>query len=164
MHRRTRNVALVALTALLPLLVAACRPETPTVAVEVTRLVTAAPESSASPSPMPTAALAGATAVTLAGGATSAPTVAAPPVPVEVTVEVTRPPLGTAERPVQLLFLPTTAAAVIAQRAEPLVAALAAATGMEFAVGIPDDEAAAAALLCAAPADTIAFVSAAAYT
>lgn len=163
MHRRTRNVALVALAALLPLLVAACRPEAPAAAVEVTRLVTAAPENPASPSPLPTAALAAA-AVATSDVATSAPTAAAPPVPVEVTVEVTRPSLGTAERPVQLLFPPTTTAAVIAQRAEPLVAALAAATGMEFAVGIPDDEAAAAALLCAAPADTIAFVSAAAYT
>jgi len=164
MHRRTRNVTLVALTALLPLLVAACRPETQTVAVEVTRLVTAAPESPASPSPLPTAALAGATAAATVAAATGAPTVAAETVPVEVTVEVTRPPLGTAERPVQLLFPPTTTAAVIAQRAEPLVAALEAATGVEFAVGIPDNEAAAAALLCAAPADTIAFVSAAAYT
>ncbi len=92
--------------------------------------------------------------------ATAAPQV----VTAEVTVEVTRPPLGTAARPVQLLFPPTTSAAVIAQRAEPLVAALEAATGAQYAVGIPDNEAAAAALLCAAPADTIAFVSAAAYT
>lgn len=80
-----------------------------------------------------------------------------------VTVEVTRPPLGTAERPVQLLFPPTAGSAVIMQRAEALVAALEASTGVEYVVGILDDEAAAVALLCAAPADTIAFVSAAAY-
>jgi phosphonate transport system substrate-binding protein len=92
------------------------------------------------------------------------PTPAATQPPPAVTVEVTRPPLGTAERPVQLLFPPTTTGAVIQQRAEGLVAALEAATGAEFAVGIPDNEAAAVSLLCAAPADTIAVLSAAAYT
>ncbi len=50
------------------------------------------------------------------------------------------------------------------QRAAPLVEALRAATGAEFAVGIADSEAAVVDLLCAAPEDTIGFVSAAAYT
>ncbi len=76
----------------------------------------------------------------------------------------TRPPLGTAERPVQLLFPPVAVGAVIMQRAAPLVEALRAATGAEFAVGIADSEAAVVELLCAAPEDTIGFISAAAYT
>ncbi len=154
MHR-THSLALAALAAALTLSALACRPETnapataapEVVTVEVTRLV--APGETAAP-PLPIATVAATAEV-------------APP-PAVVTVEVTRPALGTAERPVQLLFPPTTAGAVIAQRAEPLVAALEAATGAEFAVGVPDDEAAVAALLCAAPADTIGFISAAAYT
>ncbi|MBP6786601.1 MAG: PhnD/SsuA/transferrin family substrate-binding protein [Candidatus Promineofilum sp.] len=154
MHR-THSLALAALAAALTLSALACRPETnapataapEVVTVEVTRLV--APGETAAP-PLPIATVAATAEV-------------APP-PAVVTVEVTRPALGTAERPVQLLFPPTTAGAVIAQRAEPLVAALEAATGAEFAVGVPDDEAAVAALLCAAPGDTIGFISAAAYT
>jgi phosphonate transport system substrate-binding protein len=83
---------------------------------------------------------------------------------VPVTVEVTRPPLGTSARPVQLLFPPVAAGAVITQRAEPLAEALRAATGMEFAVGVVDSEAALVELLCTAPEDVIGFISAAAYT
>ena len=83
---------------------------------------------------------------------------------IPVTVEVTRPPVGTADRPVQLLFPPVAAGAVIAQRAAPLVAALQAATGAEFVVGIVDSEVALVELLCTAPEDVIGFVSAAAYT
>jgi phosphonate transport system substrate-binding protein len=173
MHR-TQLLALAPLAAALMALSVACgspanAPATASpqvVTVEVTRLVTPeegaatlAPDvSSASATPAALDANAGA-----AVAATAEPTTP-PDAPAVVTVEVTRPALGTAERPVQLLFPPTTAGAVIAQRAEPLVAALEAATGAEFAVGVPDDEAAVAALLCAAPADTIGFVSAAAYT
>ena len=159
-HRRTRIIALAALTALLSLAAAACRPDT--VTVEVTRLVPVTPEGATQPQAVtePLATAPSATAPVANAPVTAAPQV----VTAQVTVEVTRPPLGTAERPVQLLFPPTTSAAVIAQRAEPLVAALEAATGAQFAVGIPDNEADVVALLCAAPADTIAFVSAAAYT
>lgn len=91
-------------------------------------------------------------------GATPAPT--ATPAPVVAT----RPPLGAADRPIQLLFPPVAAAAVIAQRAEPLAEALRVVTGMEVAVGIADSEAALVELLCAAPEETIGFISAAAYT
>lgn len=83
---------------------------------------------------------------------------------ITATVEVTRPPLGTAERPVQLLFPPVTSSAVILQRAEPLAEALRSASGLEFVVGIADSEAALVELLCSAPTDTIGFISAAAYT
>lgn len=75
----------------------------------------------------------------------------------------TRPPLGTAGRPIQLLFPPVAGSVVIMQRAEPLAEALRAATGASFAVGVVDSEAALVELLCAAPEDAIGFLSAAAY-
>ncbi|MFQ5399331.1 MAG: phosphate/phosphite/phosphonate ABC transporter substrate-binding protein [Anaerolineae bacterium] len=84
-------------------------------------------------------------------------------VPEEIIVEVTRPPLGTAERPVQLLFSPVADTAVIKERGEELADALAQATGLSFAVGIVDDEAALIELMCAAPVDTIGFLSAPGY-
>jgi phosphonate transport system substrate-binding protein len=80
------------------------------------------------------------------------------------TVEPTRPPLGDAGRPVQLLFPPVADSLVIAQRGAALAEALRAATGVEFTVGVVDSEAVVADLLCAAPEDVIGFVSAAAYT
>lgn len=93
------------------------------------------------------------------------PEIASPtPITITVTVEVTRPPLGSSGRPVQLLFPPVTSSAVIVARAEPLVEALRATTGVEFTVGIADSEAALVELLCNAPEDIVGFVSAAAYT
>ncbi|MEZ4515470.1 MAG: PhnD/SsuA/transferrin family substrate-binding protein [Chloroflexota bacterium] len=118
------------------------------VTVEVTRLV----EAPAAPSTPETA---------VAPTTTPAPT----PIPevITATVEVTRPPLGTAERPIQLLFPPFTSAAIITQRTDALVETLEEATGVEFAVGIADDEQTVVELLCAAPGDTVAFISPAAY-
>lgn len=124
--------------------------------VEVTRLVTVLPEPvPASPEatqPPP---------ATLPPAATPTPQPTSPPV--IVTVEVTPLPLGSAERPIQLLFPPSTATAVISERGEALAEALTEATGLAFTVGVPDDEQTLVALLCAAPGDTIGFVSAAAY-
>lgn len=145
---------------------AACRPEV--VTVEVTRLVEGTesqPETAAPVAPVVVEATA-----TPEPAATLPPPDLVAPTPVTITsvmtatVEVTRPPLGTVERPVQLLFPPVADSAVITQRTQPLVESLEAATGREFEVGIIDSEEALVALLCAAPADTIGFVSAAAYT
>lgn len=154
-HRPTPALALTALLALFTLAAIACRPEAEPVTetVEVTRLVTPEAQATAAP-PMPTTT----------APPSPAPLPTAEVITAQVTVEVTRLPLGTAERPVQLLFPPTSSGAVIAQRAEPLIEALEAATGAAFVVGVPDSEAAVVALLCAAPADTIGFISAAAYT
>lgn len=135
---------------------AACRPEP--LAVEVTRLVTVVSPGAAvaeePPAPQPDV-----TAVT------DEPATVAPPTPqvITATVEVTRPPLGTAERPVQLVFPPLADASVITQRGQGLADALSAATGLEFVVGIADNEAALVDLLCDAPADTVAVLSAPAY-
>ena len=84
-------------------------------------------------------------------------------VPQEVAVEITRSPLGSAERPVQILFAPTVATTIIASRGQALAQALTAATGREYAVGVLDSEEQVVELMCAAPADTIGFLSAIAY-
>lgn len=81
----------------------------------------------------------------------------------EVVVEVTRAPLGTAERPIQLLFPPKYATVLISSRGQVLADALAAATGMVFTVGIADSERVLVELLCAAPRDTMAILSPLAY-
>ncbi len=103
------------------------------------------------------------TAMTIEVSATAAPPATSTPLPT-ATIEATRPPLGSAERPVQLLFPPVAAGVVIMQRAAPLAEALGAATGVEFSVGVVDSEAALVALLCDAPEDVVGFLSAAAYT
>ncbi len=84
-------------------------------------------------------------------------------VPVEVVLEVTMEPLGTDTRPVQLLFPPLFDADAIAQKGEPLARSLAEATGYQFRVGILDSEQAVIDTMCAAPADTIGFLSPSGY-
>ncbi len=78
----------------------------------------------------------------------------------EVMVEVTKSPLGSEARPVQVLFPPTANTAVISTRGEPLVQALTEATSQQFAVGIPDDTQTLIGMLCEAPADTLAVLTA----
>ena len=78
---------------------------------------------------------------------------------VQTVVEVTREPLGTEARPVQLLFPPNYDAQIIVQRGEPLAEALAEATGYRYSVGVLDSEQAVIDTMCAAPVDTIGFLS-----
>lgn len=85
------------------------------------------------------------------------------PVEVAATVEVTRPPLGSPERPIQLIFPPVVETAVISSRAPALVDALSQQTGYSFALGIVDSEQVAADFLCNAPVDAIGFLSPAGY-
>ncbi len=132
-------------------LLAACQPQT--VPVEVTRLVEV---------------------VAGEDSAVSAPTQVVEVtrlVPQEVTrvvtetvvLPVTPSPLGSAARPVQLLFPPVVNTAVLTTRSAPLVTALETATGLQFEVGVLDSETAVIDLMCAAPADTIGFLSAPGY-
>ena len=81
----------------------------------------------------------------------------------EVVLEVTKSPLGTQARPVQLLFPPVFDTAVTNSRGSTLAEALTQATGHEFVVGVVDSEQTAVSILCSAPIDTIAFLSAAGY-
>jgi phosphonate transport system substrate-binding protein len=91
--------------------------------------------------------------------------------PIEVTrivvEEVVRPvtpaPLGSEQRPVQLLFAPVAQTAVLQERAQVLASRLTEVSGRQVVVGILDSEAAVIEMLCAAPADTIAVLSAGAY-
>ncbi len=108
----------------------------------------------------------------LAPGNTAVPT----PTFVEVEVEVTRlvtgtvtiaatalpdrPSPGSAERPFQLLFAPVVDTAVISSRAEILADWLTEQTGQQFQVGILDNEQWVIDLLCAAPAETVGFLTA----
>jgi phosphonate transport system substrate-binding protein len=78
---------------------------------------------------------------------------------VEVVLEVTKEPLGTAARPVQLLFPPRYDAELITQRSLPLAEALSESTGLQFRAGILDSEQAVIDLMCAAPEETIGFLS-----
>lgn len=82
---------------------------------------------------------------------------------VEVQVEVTRAPLGSPARPVQLLFPPLVSTGVIATRGELLAENLRQATGHDFQIGVLDDEQAVIEMMCAAPEDTIGFLSPTAY-
>jgi phosphonate transport system substrate-binding protein len=84
-------------------------------------------------------------------------------VEVEVILEVTKEPLGTDARPVQLLFPPLFDADLIARRGVLLVEALSEATGFEYRVGVLDSEQKVIDLMCAAPQDTIGFLSPAGY-
>lgn len=138
-------------------LLSACQPQV--VTVEVTRLVTADGETAAvatTPTPIAPQITAVVEEVVEEIEVTRI-------VPVEVTVEVTKAPLGTAARPVQLLFPPTVDTAVISARGETLAAALQEATDRSFAVGVLDNEQAVIDLLCAAPMDVVAFLSPAGY-
>ena len=80
-------------------------------------------------------------------------------VPEEIVVEVTKSPLGSPERPIQLLFAPTVNTAVISNRAPAFADFLADAAGRRFAVGVLDNEQTVIDMLCAAPVDSIAFLS-----
>ena len=144
----------------LMLLLTACQPQV--LEVEVTRLVVVGE---------------GETAVSLSPGAGVAtpqpievevtrlvPQEVTRVVPEEIIVEVTKSPLGTAARPIQLLFAPTVNTAVISTRVPAFLEFLTNATGREFAVGVLDDEQTVVDLLCAAPVDTIAFLSEIGYT
>ncbi|MFN2124622.1 MAG: PhnD/SsuA/transferrin family substrate-binding protein, partial [Candidatus Promineifilaceae bacterium] len=102
-------------------------------------------------------------------------------VPVEVEVEVTRvvtetetvtetvveevekAPLGSEERPIQVLFVPSVEADAIVSGGEVLAEALKDATGLNFVVSVPTSYAATVEEMCASPDDTIGFIPAQGY-
>lgn len=103
------------------------------------------------------------------------PTAVSTPILDEVKVEVTRivtetvtvaesvvpdwPVPGSAERPIQLLFAPVVDTAVISSRAQVLADWLTVQTGKQFQVGIVDNEQIVIDLMCAAPEETIGFLT-----
>ncbi|MCB8966261.1 MAG: PhnD/SsuA/transferrin family substrate-binding protein [Ardenticatenaceae bacterium] len=149
---------MILLACIIGVLLVACQPQT--LYVEVTRLVSP-PEATVTP-------IANTTPVT---AATAVPLEVTRVVPLEVTrvvteevaVEVTKAPLGTLARPIQLLFPPTYNSAIVMNRGQVLADALTAATGLQFTVGVMDSEAALIALMCDAPMETVGVLSALGY-
>lgn len=96
-------------------------------------------------------------------------------VPVEVTrvvvetetvteeVEVEKAPLGSEERPIQVLFVPSVDTDVIVSGGDVLASALEDATGLNFEVSVPTSYAATIEEMCASPDDTIGFIPAQGY-
>lgn len=136
-------------------LLAACQPEL--VLVDVTRLVEVTPEDANSaagaeaPDTQPSEA---------AGTVTQEVTrVVTRTVVEELIVEVTKTPVGSPQRPIQLLFSPSVGTDVISRRGQVLADALAESTGLAFQVGILDDEETVRQLMCAAPEEAMGFLS-----
>ncbi len=87
---------------------------------------------------------------------TEEPTVVVPPEP--TATEVPPPPLGTLNRPIKILYVPSVDNAAIVTGGELLHQALFDATGYYFTVSVPTSYAATIAELCASPDDTMAFI------
>ena len=68
------------------------------------------------------------------------------------------PELGSAERPIQVLFVPSVDAQVIVSGGEIMDEFLTEATGLEFEVSVPTSYAATIEEMCANPADTMGFI------
>lgn len=71
--------------------------------------------------------------------------------------------LGTADRPIQVLFVPSVDAQLIVSGGEVMDNALTEATGLEFEVSVPTSYAATIEEMCANPADTMGFIPAFGY-
>lgn len=74
------------------------------------------------------------------------------------TTEEMEPELGSADRPVQVLFVPSVNTDVIISGGEVMDDFLTEATGLEFEVSVPTSYAATLEEMCAAPADTMGFI------
>jgi phosphonate transport system substrate-binding protein len=90
------------------------------------------------------------------------PTTTAAP-PEETTTTAGEAELGSPERPIQVLFVPSVDAQVIVAGGEIMDQALTEATGLEFEVSVPTSYAATIEEMCANPSDTIGFIPAFGY-
>jgi phosphonate transport system substrate-binding protein len=79
------------------------------------------------------------------------------------TTVAAEPELGSAERPIQVLFVPSVDAQMIVAGGEVMDNALTEATGLEFEVSVPTSYAATIEEMCANPADTMGFIPAFGY-
>jgi phosphate/phosphite/phosphonate ABC transporter binding protein len=95
----------------------------------------------------------------IAGTVATAP--GAAPAPAEEPAAATD--IGTPDRPIKVLFVPSVDANVITSGGEIMAEALKEATGMEFEVSVPTSYAATIEEICASPEDTIAFIPAQGY-
>ena len=74
------------------------------------------------------------------------------------TTAMAEPELGSPERPIQVLFVPSVDAQVIVSGGDVMKAALEEATGLSFEVSVPTSYAATIEEMCAAPEDTMGFI------
>jgi phosphonate transport system substrate-binding protein len=81
----------------------------------------------------------------------------------EVIVEAEMAPLGSEERPIKVLFVPSVEVDTIISGGELLADALADATGLNYEVIVPTSYAATIEEMCASPDDTIGFIPAQGY-
>jgi phosphonate transport system substrate-binding protein len=79
------------------------------------------------------------------------------------TTESMEAELGTEERPIQVLFVPSVDAQIIVSGGEIMDQALTEATGLEFEVSVPTSYAATIEEMCANPTDTMGFIPAFGY-
>ncbi len=141
-----RTILLLTAVLVLSFALAACQPQT--VEVEVTRVVTETEE-------------------------VEVPVEVEVEVPVEVTRVVTETevetvveemaPLGSEERPIKVLFVPSVEVEAIISGGDVLADALNQATGLNFEVSVPTSYAATIEEMCASPDDTIGFIPAQGY-
>ncbi|MCP4425633.1 MAG: phosphate/phosphite/phosphonate ABC transporter substrate-binding protein [Chloroflexi bacterium] len=141
-----KNVRFVVALLIISIAIVACQPQT----VEVTRVVTQTEE-------------------------VEVPVEVEVEVPVEVTrvvtetqtetveVEVEKAPLGSEDRPIQVLFVPSVEADAIISGGELMAAELEKATGYKYVVSVPTSYAATIEAMCASPEDTIGFIPALGY-
>jgi phosphonate transport system substrate-binding protein len=85
------------------------------------------------------------------------PTTTAAP-PEETTTTAGEAELGSPERPIQVLFVPSVDAQVIVSGGDVMKAALEEATGLSFEVSVPTSYAATIEEMCASPEDTMGFI------
>jgi phosphonate transport system substrate-binding protein len=82
---------------------------------------------------------------------------------VEVEVEVEKAPLGSEERPIQVLFVPSVDVDAIISGGDLMAQELKNATGYTYEVSVPTSYAATIEAMCASPDDTIGFIPALGY-
>ena len=83
------------------------------------------------------------------------------PLPTPVPTEPPAPtaePIGTADHPIKVLFVPSVDSQVITTGGEVMANALKEATGLEFVVSVPTSYAATIEEMCASPTDTMGFI------
>jgi phosphonate transport system substrate-binding protein len=148
MMNSKRFIWLCASVLAISLFIVACTPQTETVTVEVTRVVTETEEVAVE---VPVEV-----EVTRVVTETSVETVVE-----EVMVE--EAPLGSEERPIKVLFVPSVDVDQIISGGEVLANALTEATGYTFEVSVPTSYAATIEEICASPDDTIGFIPAQGY-
>lgn len=83
--------------------------------------------------------------------------------PAPEPTDVPEPELGSEERPIQVLFVPSTNVDFMLASAEPIETALNEATGLYFEVSVPTSYSATIEEMCASPEDTIGFIPAMGY-